>query len=80
MLVIDPDQCIDCGLCEPACPIEAIVSEDEIPESQKDLFAINQRYAQTWPNITKAKPTSFDTAYWQSQSNKVHLIEDIAKK
>jgi len=41
---------------------------------------LNKTYAQKWPNITKAKPTSFDTEYWASQLNKIHLIEDISKK
>jgi ferredoxin len=80
MVVIDPDQCIDCGLCEPACPISAIVSEDELLTDPKALWDLNKTYAQKWPNITKAKPTSFDTEYWASQLNKIHLIEDISKK
>jgi len=37
MLVIHPDECIDCTLCEPECPIEAIVSEDEVPAGQEKL-------------------------------------------
>ena len=41
MLVINPDECIDCALCEPECPANAIFSEDEIPEDQKDFLQLN---------------------------------------
>ena len=42
-LVIGPDECIDCGLCEPECPIDAIVSEDELSENQIEFIEINAR-------------------------------------
>ena len=50
MIVIHPDECIDCGVCEPECPVEAIVpdTEDGIAEMAK----INAEYAEKWPNIT----------------------------
>jgi len=41
MLFIDPEECIDCGACEPACPVEAIFEEDAVPEDQKDYIAKN---------------------------------------
>lgn len=41
MLVIDPEECIDCGACEPACPVEAIAYEDAVPEESKEFIAIN---------------------------------------
>ena len=41
MLVIDPDECIDCGLCEPACPVEAIWADDELPEDQIPFIEIH---------------------------------------
>jgi len=52
MLAINPDECIDCGVCEPECPIEAIkpASEDNI-----EMQEINREYAQLWPNITTKK-------------------------
>jgi ferredoxin len=55
MLVIDPEECIDCTLCEPECPVEAIVSEDDMPEGQKQLLKLNAELAKSWPVITKAK-------------------------
>ena len=54
-LVIDPDECIDCALCEPECPVEAIFHEDELPEGQQVFSKVNAELAQSWPNITEAK-------------------------
>ena len=51
MLVIHPDECIDCALCEPECPVDAIFSEDEIPQGQEDFLDINAELAEIWPNI-----------------------------
>ena len=50
MLVIHPDECIDCGVCEPECPVEAIKPDTE-PGLEKWL-ELNAEYAKTWPNIT----------------------------
>ncbi len=55
-LVIDPDECIDCTLCEPECPAEAIFSEDEVPADQKDFLKLNAELAKNWPVITEKKP------------------------
>lgn len=54
MLVISPDECIDCGVCEPECPIDAIK-----PDSDKNamkFLELNREYAEKWPNITRKKP------------------------
>ena len=53
MLVIHPDECIDCGVCEPECPVEAIKPDTE-PGLEKWL-GLNAEYAKTWPNITVKK-------------------------
>ena len=53
MLVIHPDECIDCGVCEPECPVEAIKPDTE-PGAEKWL-SINAQYAKLWPNITLKK-------------------------
>ena len=59
MLVIHPDECIDCALCEPECPVEAIYAEDELPEDQQEFMDLNAELAEVWPNITEAKnPTT----------------------
>ena len=52
-LVIDPDECIDCTLCEPECPAEAIVSEDDLPDDQAVFLELNAELAKVWPVITE---------------------------
>ena len=54
-LVIDPDECIDCALCEPECPAQAIFSEDEVPAGQEAFIELNSELANIWPNITEKK-------------------------
>lgn len=44
MLYIDPDECIDCGACEPECPVEAIFAEEDLPEDQGRFLQINAKY------------------------------------
>jgi ferredoxin len=51
-LVIDPDGCIDCGVCEPECPTSAIVDESNVPAGQEHYVELNARYAKVWPVIT----------------------------
>jgi ferredoxin len=55
MLVIHPDECIDCGACVPECPVEAIFDEDELPEKWDKYKELNAKYAEEWPNITAKK-------------------------
>ena len=74
-LVIHPDECIDCALCEPECPANAIFSEDEIPADQKDFLKINADLAQVWPNITENGKQPADAAEWDGKPNKRPLLE-----
>ena len=60
MLVIHPDECIDCGVCEPECPIEAIVP-DTLTNVEKWL-EINRHYSEVWPNITRKKEGNVEEA------------------
>ena len=55
LLVIDPQECIDCGACVPACPVEAIYFDEDLPQDQVEFLAINERLAQTSPIIFAAK-------------------------
>lgn len=54
-LTIDPDTCIDCGLCVPECPTAAIFAEDDLPEKWNDYIEINTKYAAEWPVIDAQK-------------------------
>ncbi|AFT71402.1 Ferredoxin, 4Fe-4S [Alloalcanivorax dieselolei B5] len=69
-LVIHPDECIDCALCEPECPVNAIFSEDELPDDQQEFLEINAELAEKWPNITEMKDAPDDAADWDGVANK----------
>ncbi len=75
MLVIDPDECIDCTLCEPECPVEAIFSEDELPEDQKKFLELNTELSRDWPVITEMKDASEDADDWREVKNKFQYLE-----
>ena len=66
-LVINPDECIDCALCEPECPVNAIMSEDDLSQEQKMFVDLNRELSQTWPNITAKKDALADSDQWQSE-------------
>lgn len=53
MLVIHPDECIDCGVCEPECPVEAIIPDTGGDDDSSKWLEVNRKYAETWPNITR---------------------------
>ena len=75
MLVIHPDECIDCALCEPECPVDAIFSEDEIPEGQEDFLDLNAELAEIWPNINEQKDPPPDEAEWREVPGKRKYLE-----
>ena len=52
MLVIHPDECIDCGACEPECPVEAIVPDIDVKENVEQWVELNRHFSEVWPNIT----------------------------
>ena len=56
MLVIDPDECIDCTLCVAECPVEAIFAEDDVPADQKDFTALNAELSKVWKPLVERKP------------------------
>lgn len=68
MLVIHPDECIDCGVCVPECPVDAIVPDTE-PVSA-EFAELNRRFAQIWPNIICRKPPPEDASEWDDVPNK----------
>ncbi|MGH6761253.1 MAG: ferredoxin FdxA [Phyllobacterium sp.] len=68
MLVIHPDECIDCGVCEPECPAEAIKPDTE-PSLDKWL-QINAEYAEKWPNITAKRDAPADAKEMDGVANK----------
>ena len=75
MLVINPDECIDCGVCEPECPVDAIFSEDELPEDQIDFIEINAELSEIWPNITEEIDQLPEAEEYAKIKDKKHLLE-----
>ena len=72
MLVIHPDECIDCGVCEPECPAEAIVPDSDAKAA--DWVEINRQYAQVWPNITRKGEPPPDADEWKDKPGKRALL------
>ena len=68
MLVIRPDECIDCGVCEPECPAKAIFP-DTVPGLQ-DWLVLNAKYASAWPNITIKRDPPADAKAFDGQVDK----------
>jgi ferredoxin len=69
MLVIHPDECIDCGVCEPECPVEAIKPDTE--PGLENLLRLNADFAKIWPNITAKKEPPGDAKDWEDVPNKL---------
>jgi ferredoxin len=76
MLVIDPDECIDCTLCVPECPVEAIFAEDDVPDAQQAFIAKNRELAAKWKPIIERKPAPADADAWTKVKDKKHLLEE----
>jgi ferredoxin len=74
-LAIDPDECIDCTLCEPECPAEAIYSEDDLPKEMEHFLELNAELAQNWPVITEMKAAPADAEDWDGKPDKLALLE-----
>lgn len=74
-LVIDPDECIDCAVCIPECPVNAIYAEEDVPEDQRNFIALNAELAANWPAITDRKEALPDAEQWKDVKEKLHLLE-----
>lgn len=68
MLVIHPDECIDCGVCEPECPAEAIKPDTE--PGLESWLKVNADFAKSWPNITIKRPPPEDAKEFDGKPNK----------
>ena len=74
-LVIDPDECIDCTLCEPECPANAIFAEDELPDGQEIFISLNAELAKQWPIITEVKTPLAYADDWNGKPDKLKQLE-----
>ena len=73
MLVIHPDECIDCGVCEPECPAEAILPDSD---TNAEWIEINTKFSNVWPNITVKGAPPADCDDWNGKENKKDLLSE----
>ena len=73
-LVIDPAACIDCGVCIPECPVEAIVDEQDLAPEQAEYLELNARLATQWPVITQSREPLPDADDWAQRQDKRDLL------
>lgn len=75
MLSIDPEECIDCSLCVPECPVNAIVSEDDLEAGQEHFLALNRELSAQWPVISERKDPPPDADEWRDADGKLQYLE-----
>ena len=75
MLVIDPDECIDCAVCIPECPVEAIVAEEDVPANQQNFTELNAELSKIWPPITRTKDALPDADEWKDVQGKLDQLQ-----
>jgi len=74
-LVIDPDECIDCAVCVPECPVNAIYAEEDVPGEQQEFTSLNAELAQLWKPILTTKKALPDADVWASVPSKRTRLE-----
>lgn len=74
MLVINPDECIDCGVCEPECPANAI--QPDTAEGAKEWIDFNRKYSELWPNIFEQKDPLPDAEQWDGVEGKIEYFSE----
>ncbi|MBN9462915.1 MAG: ferredoxin family protein [Burkholderiales bacterium] len=75
MLVIDPDECIDCAVCVPECPVDAIKAEEDVPPEGLPLVALNAELARDWPAITRKQDPLPEAEEWKDAPGKLAYLE-----
>jgi ferredoxin len=76
MLVIDPDECIDCAVCIPECPVNAIYAEEDVPSDQLQFIKLNAELSRSpgWKSITKRKDALPDAEEWKDKTGKLNEL------
>ena len=74
-LVIDPEECIDCTLCVPECPANAIFVDDELPDDQSSFLALNEELSREWPVINESKDSPDDADEWDGVVGKLEHLQ-----
>jgi ferredoxin len=73
-LSIDPDECIDCAVCVPECPVNAIYAEDDVPGDQQVFIQLNAELSRQWKSITKSKGSLPEAEEFKDVKNKLDLL------
>jgi len=77
-LVIDPEECIDCALCAPECPVEAIYDVNDLPPEMNEYIELNEKLAKDWPIISAKSAPLADAEDWADLPDKrEHLVESL---
>ncbi len=74
-LAIDPDDCIDCHLCVPECPVDAIFADEDVPKELVHFTALNAELARIWKPIYFMREALPDAEEWGKVKDKLHLLE-----
>lgn len=74
-VVINPGDCIDCGICAAVCPVKAIMESRYIPKDQRSFIQLNAELASRWPNISEKKMPPPDSEEWDGVPGKLKLLE-----
>ena len=74
-LAINPDECIDCAVCIPECPVGAIYAEEDVPEDQMHFIALNMELVKEFPIITRSKGSLPDADEWKDTKDKLKHLE-----
>ncbi len=69
-LVINPDECIDCAVCVPECPVSAIYAEEDLPADQRDFTPLNAELSRVWKPITRTRLPLPDADTWSQVKDK----------
>ena len=75
MLVIDPDECIDCAVCIPECPVEAIKPEEDLADNERHFVELNAELSKIWPSITRTHEPLSDADEWKDVKDKLQYLE-----
>jgi ferredoxin len=73
--VIDPDECIDCAVCIPECPANAIFAEEDVPQDQMKFIELNAELSPIFQSISRSKKPLDDADNWNGMSDKLKLLE-----
>ncbi|VTU22235.1 MULTISPECIES: ferredoxin FdxA [unclassified Variovorax] len=73
-LIIDPDECIDCAVCIPECPVNAIYAEEDLPADQQHFTALNAKFVKIWPVLVKKHEPLPEAEAWKDKKDKLDTL------